>query len=126
MGADEVEGVYVDVFAGSVALLVSLSERKAGTDGLDLGYGIRRVQTSPQLLLIARPRPHHHDSHVGFLRCVHGLLEPGLVVAPALAALGVVDVGFLADGFLDAVEGRDAAVLALVDDVVAVLHCVSK
>lgn len=74
-----------------------------------------------QLLLISRPRPNHDDSDVGLLRCFDGFREAGLVVAPALTSLGIVNCGSVAHGGLDAVEGCDAAVLASVDDVVAVL-----
>lgn len=90
---------------------------------LDLGgmWDSRCVQSLPQLHLISRPGANDDNGHVGFLRCLHGLGEAGLVVAPSLASLGVVDVCLLTNGGLDAVQGSDTPVLALVDHVISVL-----
>lgn len=49
-------------------------------------------------------------------------MEAALVIAPSLAALGVGDLACVVDSLLDAFEVLDAAVLALVDDIVAVVH----
>ena len=86
------------------------------------GGGLRCVETGPELLLVARPGAHDYDCYVGLLGCFDCLGEAGLVVAPAFAALGVVDRCLVADGGFDAVQGGHAAVLAFVDDVVSVLR----
>jgi hypothetical protein len=120
LGADEGEVIYVDVFAGSARGLV----RDAGD--LFAEGDSRCVEPLPQLHLVSRPCANDDNGHVGFLRCLDGLGEAGLVVAPALASLGVVDVCLLTNRGLDAVQGSDAPVLALVDHVISVLIIMSN
>lgn len=83
----------------------------------------RRVRARrPEQRLVQAPRADHHHRDVRLARRVNGGGEPGLVVAPELRALGVVDRGGRADGGevpLHAREGRDAVERGVVEDVVA-------
>lgn len=88
LGTDEGQGVDVDVLACCC------------------------VEALPEFLLVAGPGSYDHDGDVGFLCCGNGIGETGFVVAPAFAALSVVDLGGVADGGFDSLEGCDAAVLA--------------
>jgi hypothetical protein len=79
----------------------------------------RGVEAAPELVLVARPGSYDDDSDICSLGGGDCLIESGLVVGPALAALGVGDLAF-ASG-LDAVEGSDTAGGGLVNDIVSVL-----
>lgn len=85
------------------------------------GRNVRGVVVLPQFGLVARPGAHDDDGYVRLLGCCDGFVEARLVVAPAFAALRVVNGSGVADGGFDAIEGSDAAPLAAVDHVVAVL-----
>lgn len=73
--------------------------------------------------MISRPGADDNNRYIGFLGCFDGSVEAGLVVAPSLTALRIVDSGFVSYCGFDAVEGCDASVLALTYHIVAVLSC---
>jgi hypothetical protein len=121
LGPNQGQIIFINVFTGS---------------GLELGHErclglavrqdekvshLRCVQSFPKLDLVSRPGSDYYDRNIGFLCCFDCFVESRLVVAPSLTSLGVVDLGFVADCSFDTVEWSDAAVLTLVDNVVAVL-----
>jgi hypothetical protein len=85
-----------------------------------------RVESCPQLDLVARPGADQDDGDVGFFGGRNGGGEGGLVIAPALAALRVDDLdgGLFEVGF-DAREWGDAVVRGVGDDIVTVAGLVS-
>lgn len=81
----------------------------------------RCIKSLPQLDLVSRPRSNHNDGHVGLLRGFDCLRETGLVIAPPLTPLRVVDLSIVADGVSDTIQRGDAVPLTLIDNIVTIL-----
>lgn len=82
----------------------------------------RCIQALPELVLISRPGSHNDDGNIGLLGCLNGRGESGLIVAPALTSLSIVDLSVRSDCRLDAIKWGDATILALVNNIVSVLR----
>ncbi len=91
----------------------------AGTKTL---FHSRCIQALPELVLISRPGSHNDDGNIGLLGCFNGRGESGLVVAPALTSLSIVDLSVRSDCRLDASKRSDATILAFVNNIVSVLR----
>ncbi|KAI6775516.1 hypothetical protein HG530_002274 [Fusarium avenaceum] len=81
----------------------------------ELGHGADQVQ----FVLVASPGSDDDDSNVCGFSSGDGVLEAGIVVGPALAALGEGD--FALTGGLDTIIRSNAAAHGSVDDIVAIL-----
>lgn len=94
---DQGEVVYIDVFTGAKESMWSqgLMDNVLGGDivaGTKTLFHSRCIQALPELVLISRPGSHNDDGNIGLLGCFNGRGESGLVVAPALTSLSIVDL----------------------------------